>query len=123
MGLSFIFGLYYYLNIQNPPTTFSTKLGELTKAPKSLRLDLDQPDDDLLSLDESIIVSGKTSPNAEVLISSNFDDFVIKSNSDGNFSTILHLDEGVNLITLAVFDQNGDSRTKARTVYYSKEKI
>lgn len=97
--------------------------GPVTTAPKSLRLDLDQPDEDTLSFSSSIIVSGTTGPKKDVLISTDTNDFVILSKSDGSFSTVLNLDEDINRITVVVFDTTGDSRIAKRTVYYSKEKI
>lgn len=124
IGCIFVFGLHYFLNIYNPNINpYSSNLGPVTKAPKSLRLDLDQPDDDTLTFDSSIIISGKTAPNTEVLISTNSLDYVLKSKSDGNFSTIIKLNEGVNQISAAVFDSTGDSRSQERTVFHSKEKI
>lgn len=121
--LLFLGGLYYLLNIQyqKPKNLFTN--GPLTTAPKSLRLSLDQPDDDTLTFQSSIIVSGKTAPSSDVLISTETQDLVIKSKTDGSFSTVLKLDEGVNRILVAVFDATGDSRSTERTVYYSKEKI
>lgn len=122
-GLIFIFGIYYILNIQYKQESNRLLLGPVTTAPKSLRIDLDQPDDNLLVFDPSIIVSGKTAPNNEVLIFTDTQDLVINAKSDGTFSTILNLDEGINRITTIVFDSQGDSRSAERTVFYSKEKI
>lgn len=123
LSLIFLGGLYYILNIQyqKPANLFLN--GPVTSAPKSLRLDLDQPDQDLLSYSSSIIVSGQTSPFKEVLISTGTSDLVIESKQNGSFSTILELEEGVNRITATVFDATGDSRSVERNVYYSKEKI
>lgn len=122
-GLTFIFGLYYILNIQYKPESNRLLLGPVTTAPKSLRIDLDQPDDNLLVFDPSIIVSGKTAPNNKVLIFTDTKNLVINAKPDGTFSTILNLDEGVNRITTVVFDSQGDSRSAERTVFYSKEQI
>ena len=125
LSLIFLGGLYYILNIQYQKSQkpYSSLGGPVTSLPKSLRIDLDQPDDDLLIYSQSIIVSGKTLPNTEVLIFTDASDLVIRSDANGNFSTILKLDEGVNRITAVVFDVRGDSRSTERTVYYSKEKI
>lgn len=122
-GLAFIAGLYYILNIQyqKPKGVFVN--GPVTSSPKSLRLDLDQPDQDSLSYSSSVIVSGKTSPGSTVLISTDTSDLIIKSKPEGSFSTVLILNEGVNRITAAVFDSTGESRSAERTVYYSKEKL
>ena len=122
-SLIFLTGLYYLVNIQyqKPKDLFSS--GPVTTAPKSLLLNLDQPDQDTLSFSSSIIVSGTTGPFKDILISTETDDFVIQSKTNGSFSTVLNLDEGVNKITVVVFDSTGDSRIAERTVYYSKEKI
>ena len=123
LGLIFLFGLYFILNIQyqKPKTPFSN--GPVSSVPKSLRLDLSEPDDDALTFQSSIIVSGKTAPLVDVLISTDSQDLVVKSKPDGSFSTILNLDEGVNRIMAVTFDATGDSRSVERSVYYSKEKI
>ncbi len=122
-GLIFLGGLYYILNIQYQKPKGLFVGGPVTTTPKSLRLDLDQPDQDSLSYSESIIVSGKTGPGKEILISTETNDLVIKSKPDGSFSTILELDEGINKITAVVFDSTGDFRSAERMVYYSKEKL
>lgn len=116
--------LYYYLNVRYQPSSNPYSLGlPVTSAPKSLRLDLDQPDDDLLTFTKQVIVSGQTGPGMDILISSESYDLVIKSSPEGKFSTIFDLSEGVNEISVVVFDATGDTRSAERTVYYSEEKI
>lgn len=122
-GLIFLTVLYYLLNIQyqHPQDRFLN--GPVTSAPKSLVLSLDQPDDDSLSFNSDIVVSGQTAPVSDVLIYTQSSDTVIKSRSDGSFSTVLTLDEGINKISVVTFDTKGESRSAERMVYYSKEKI
>ena len=114
-------GVYYYMS-KNKPSSYS-QTGPVTSTPASLNLNLDSPDDNLLVFTSSIVISGKTLPNLNVLISSNSDDFVIQSKEDGSFSGDLDLTSGPNEITVVVFDAGGDQREAKRTVYYSKEKI
>lgn len=123
IGLIFLGGLYYILNIeyQKPKNLFLN--GPVTSLPKSLVLSLDQPEDNSLSYSSSVVISGETGPSKDVLISTDTDDLVITSNRDGSFSTVLNLTTGVNRIQVVVFDSTGDSRSDIRTVYYSKEKI
>jgi len=123
VSLAFLGGLYYILNTPLQKSTDPFIKGPVTKPPKTLRLDLDQPDQDFLSYSSSIIVSGKTGPAKEVLISTDTNDLVIKSKPDGSFSTVLDLDEGLNRITAVVFDSTGEFRSTERSVYYSKEKL
>ena len=123
VSLTFLFGLFFILNIQHqkPKELFSN--GPVTSLPKTLRLDLEQPDNDYLTFQSTTQVSGKTAPLSNVLISTENQDLVIKSKPDGSFSTVLDLDEGVNNIVAVVFDSTGDWRSDTRTIYYSKEKI
>lgn len=122
-GLLFLGAIYYILNIQYQPKKEPFQLGPVTTKPKTLRIDLDQPDDMALFFEREIIVSGKTGPNLEILITTESSDFVIKADLGGKFSAILNLSEGPNKITAVVFDSTGDSRFSERNVYYSKEKI
>lgn len=123
ISLVFLAGLYYLLNIQHqkPQNLFSR--GPVTTLPKSLRLNLDQPADDTLTFQSSIVISGQTSPGLYVLVSTDTYDTIIQSKADGSFSTVLNLETGVNRITTVVFDSTGESRSSKRTVYFSKEKI
>lgn len=123
LGLIFLSGLYYILNVQYQQSSSPFLNGPVTSLPKTLRLDLDQPDEDSLTFQNSIIVSGQTAPSKDVLIFSDSENLVIKSKSNGSFSTVLNLRSGVNTITVAVFDTTGDVREAQRSVYYSKEKI
>ena len=122
-GLIFLSGLYYILKIQYSASQKPFEGGLVISLPKTLRLELEQPEDNLASYNSSILISGKTSPNLEVLIFSGSKDKVFKSKSDGSFSIVFDLTKGVNLIKVVVFDSNGDSKTEERTIYYSKEKI
>lgn len=130
-GLGFLYGLYYVLNQdQNHSDSYSSTGGPVTSQPNTLTLELQQPDNDLLTFQPSTIVSGTTSPNSEILISAENNlavtsskNLVVKSNSNGNFSTLFNLGEGPNLITIVVFDSTGDQRSVTRSVFYSKEKI
>lgn len=122
-GLTFIFGLYYILNLQYAESGKPFEKGLVTTAPKTLRLELEQPDENVLLFEPSVVVSGKTGPSLEVLIYSDTQNTIIKSRPDGSFSTVLNLAEGINQIMVSAFDATGDSKYDTRTVYYSKEKI
>lgn len=123
IGLALLAGLYYILNIQYQKPNNPFLAGPVTTAPKTLRLTLDNPDDDSLVFQSSVIVSGQTAPLKDVLIFTDSQDLVISSKKDGSFSTVINLDEGVNKITAVVFDATGDSRSVERTVFYSKDKL
>lgn len=114
--------VYYFLTKSSANPSYS-QTGPVTTQPASLNLNLDSPDDDLMVFNSSVVVSGKTLPNIYVLVSSDSDDFIIKSKEDGTFSGDLELELGQNELTVSAFDSSGDSREAKRTIFYSKEKI
>src|SRR3989344_3113061 len=124
LGLAFIFGLNYLMNPASKATKSTTLSdGPVTSTPASLTLEVGSPDDELLVFNSNLIINGKTLPKLNILISSETEDLVVMSKSDGNFTADLTLATGVNEISIVVFDDKGDRREIKRTVYYSKEKI
>lgn len=123
ISFGLIFVLNYILNIQYQSPTNPILIGPVTTTPKSLLISLDQPEDNLLVFDPSLIVSGSTSPNIQVLISTDDTDLIIDSKQDGKFSTVLELEPGLNRIKVVVFDAKGDMRSAQRSVFFTKEKI
>lgn len=123
VGLIFLAGLYFILNVQYKTSPNPFINGPVTSKPKSFTLTIDQPADESLSFKDQILISGKTGPYMSVLISTNQDDQVIEAKFDGSFSLTLNLAEGVNNIKVVAFDQTGDFRELERVIYYSKEKI
>lgn len=123
-AILFLGWLYYVLYLGHQPPTMS-QLGEklFTQKPKTILIDLDQPDEDSLVYDPSILISGKTTPNTDILIMSDSEDLIVRSKADGNFSISLDLSEGVNKISALVFETNGEARLTERQIFYSKEKL
>lgn len=122
LALVYIAGLYFILNpaIKNNTLIKSTPV---TSPPVSLTFNLSNPDDNLLVFDADLLIQGKTSPNAIVLLSSNENDKILEINNQGEFSTTLKLESGVNNLIISTFDNSGSSKTEKRTVFYSEEKI
>ena len=124
LGLAFIFGLNYLMNpISKAAKSTSLSEGPVTSTPASLTLEVGSPDDELLVFNSNLIINGKTLQKLNVLISSDTEDLVVVSKSDGSFTADLTLSPGVNEISIVVFDDKGDQREIRRTIYYSKEKI
>ena len=123
IGLTFFISLSIYLN----PDYFKAKNLKdylpVTTKPISFNLDINNPEDELLLFENSTLISGKTSPNATVVISSEDFDIGMQTNNQGEFSKLIELSEGINLIQITAFDQNGNSKEAIRTIYYSKEKL
>lgn len=122
VGLGFIGGMYYLVNqdylfkgpkYQNPVTT----------EPVSLYLDVGQPETDSLSTSSTTIVSGKTIPSATVAIISQSQNVILSANEVGEFSKILPLDKGLNVIQVSAFDERGNSKNEILKIYYTDETI
>jgi hypothetical protein len=117
-------GGYYFYNQIKPSSNNTQLMNEpVTSAPVSITLEVSSPDEDTLSFEPSVLISGKTVANSPVLISSKSSDLVVTSKSDGSFSTLMDLSEGTNNIQITTFDKNGEKKDINRAVYYSKEKI
>lgn len=122
VGLSAIGALAYYLN-KDKQLYLYHQSGPVTKEPISFNLDINNPDDNLLVYEKSLVVSGKTSPNAVVVISTNSEDYPIEVGDKGDFSRVISLNQGLNEITVNAFDSQGDNKTVIRSVYYTEEKL
>lgn len=124
IGIVTLLIINYFVNVKGQTAKLYSPTGApVTSEPATLSLNISSPDGDILSFNSSIIVSGDTNPESTVLISSDAQNLILESKNDGSFSSTFSLDEGVNNITIAVFNKLGDIRTQNRTIYYSKEKI
>lgn len=103
------------LEAQNPsPTT--------TFLEESLTLEILLPENQSLTENEEITISGKTKGNALVAISTPVDEVVVTAESDGAFSESVTLDGGSNEI-LIVATADGTSAEKRLIVNYSAEEL
>lgn len=115
---------YLYLSINDLPyEKLDVLTVPVTQEPVSLTLNLSSPDDNVFTTSSDLLVQGKTSPKAEIILSTEAEDFVLETSSSGSFSTTIRLTEGVNSIEVSAFDDLGNNKDEQRTVYYSKEKI
>lgn len=125
-GIAFIVGLSFILNNNKLPFEKEDKISSyipITRKPTSFNLDIKNPENDLWVFDSSIIISGKVSPKAHVIISNNDTDYALDANLKGEFSQIISLDTGINEITVSAFDDEGNTKQEKRTVFFSEEKM
>jgi len=124
LGLGVLGGLYYVVNSQTSPVSpIGSYQQPVTSQPSALNLDITSPDDSIVVFEKQILVSGKTAPNSQILISSESTDAVVNSKKDGTFSNLTSLGVGNNQINITVFDASGDEKQASRTVFYSKEEL
>ena len=117
-----ITGFYLY-NQSKPETGPNLNFQPVTKGPVNLTFNLSSPDDNILVYDGNLLVQGKASQGAVVLMSLNDEDQILDLSSSGDFSITAKLDEGLNELQISAVDSLGNSKVEARTVYFSKEKL
>ena len=100
-----------------------TNLAPVTKAPVSFDLEVSGPEDEILVFDKSVLVSGTTSPNAQVIVTNGSNSKEVDADSQGEFSQLTALTPGLNYIFVSAFDDQGSTKQLERTVYYSEEKL
>jgi hypothetical protein len=123
-------GAYYYYQstltnnsllgfLGKPESTYTP----ITKENLSLNLEITNPDDEMLVYDKTIIVSGKTNANARLVVNNGKTYTALQANDQGEFSKVVDLNLGTNQIVIYAFDEQGNTKTETRTIYYSEEKI
>ncbi len=91
-----------------------------TPKPK-VTLSLDEPKDESVSDSKIIKVSGKTDPDAIIVILTDNDYDVITPSTTGDFSTTETIQDGENSMEITAVAKNGDTNTIKRTVTFSTE--
>jgi hypothetical protein len=93
-----------------------------TPTPKpTAYISLNQPSDETVVTNKTFIISGKTNPDATIIIYTSSNQATIQPSSQGDFSTTIILDDGGNLIKLMSVLPGGETTTMQRTVTYSTE--
>ena len=86
-------------------------------------LDIESPQDELATDKKTIVVNGKTSASALVVLTTNTDDLILKANDDGTFSKTVTLADNENLISITAYTDTGTSDTKELIVTYTTEEF
>lgn len=86
-------------------------------------LKLDSPKNELLTDEESIVLSGSTLPGATLVILSADGEKIIGTDSEGNFSLEIELTAGVNFLTVVASDFEGHRASEKLSVVYSTAEI
>jgi hypothetical protein len=90
---------------------------------EKLSLIITTPEDDSISSEEKIEVSGETASFSTVVILYPEGEVVIQADQQGNFSSEITLVGGANEIKIAAWDQNGNEVSKTLNVVYSTAEI
>ncbi|MBI2195561.1 MAG: hypothetical protein HYU48_00770 [Candidatus Levybacteria bacterium] len=121
-------GIIFY--IYESTKTFSTKPSnnpvvtqQEKSAPLSIFLTVSKPVDESVVEKKVVEVSGKTKPDATIVILTSLDEEVVAPTADGDFSTTVNIDNGQNLIEITAIAKDGAQQKIIRTVTFSTEKF
>ncbi len=124
LSAGFLIGVHFYLDSDFPKFNPKTYI-PVTKPPTSFSLNINNPEDELLSSDKTLTISGSTAPKATIILVNsgltNKTTTGFQANTKGEFTKIINLFDGVNILTISAFDIKGNIKTETRTIYYEKE--
>lgn len=116
------FYVYQLTKTLPPQKTRTEAIQTPTKTPKSaMFLSISEPNDEIVATGKVIKITGKTDGNAVVVIATKLNQEVVKPTSEGDFSTTVNIDDGVNLIKITAIASDGQQQTISRTVSYTTE--
>lgn len=89
----------------------------------SVFLTVDRPKDEEVVNSKILVVSGKTTANAVVIVITDSSEDVITPSTSGDFSTTVNLSEDQNVLEIIAIAPNGESIRVKKTVTYSQEEF
>ena len=116
------FYLYQSTKVIPNSKTNSLSVTSPTPTPKpTIYLSLNKPIDEEVVDNKTLEISGKTNPEATVIIITDSDQEVVKPTQEGNFSTTVIIGNDQNLIRVQSILPNGQTTYLLKTVTYSTE--
>ena len=95
---------------------------EISPVP-AFSLIISQPEDNSISSEEEIAVSGSTMPEAVIVILYEEGEKILEADEDGNFETEITLMGGSNEVKVSAYDSEGSEASQTLTVVYSTAEI
>ena len=116
-------GFFIYQSTKKiPPSEIKTiSISQPTPTSTPVLLALSSPADQSVTDNKIVTISGKTDPNATIIISTDSSDQVISPASTGDFTTTIAIDSDENVIHILAINKNGEETEKIVTVTYSTQ--
>lgn len=87
----------------------------------SIFLTIDKPTDEIVVSNRTLTISGKTIPDAKIVVLTQTREEAAVAAKNGSFSTDIILDSNENIIEITAVAPNGESAMVKRVVTYSTE--
>lgn len=116
------FFLYQYTKQVKPTEIKKITIQNPSPAPQSsVFLSIDQPLDEAVVDNRKIRISGKTVPNAKIVIVTQSSEEAAVPTADGSFSTDITIDSGENIIQIIAIAPDGEIVSAKRVITHSIE--
>jgi hypothetical protein len=106
---------------KSQPMTLGSQITPTPTPDNGNFLSIDSPQDESVSTQKTITISGKTAKDASLIVSTEDSDQVVKPASNGDFSLTVNIGDGSSLIHITSVFANGQETAVTRTVTYSTE--
>lgn len=122
-GVSF----YFYQSTKGASNKVATPISLKMPTPQSeakkdaFELMITTPSDESLIAKKTIDISGKTTPNATIIITTPVDNDIASASATGTFTDNLTITDGENEIDVIAVNSNGTQVSKKITVTYSAD--
>lgn len=119
-----VFYIFQATKTITPGNTKTISFTSPTPTPvPSVFLTVDRPKDEEVVNSKILVVSGKTTSNAVVIVITDSSEDVITPSLSGDFSTTVNLSEDQNVLEIIAIAPNGESIRIKKTVTYSQEEF
>jgi hypothetical protein len=121
VGVGFLF-FYQSTKKISPEEVKSISISDPSPTPASgLFLTINSPLDEQIVEERLITISGKTTPEAKIVILSPNDQVAAVPAEDGSFSTEVNISPDQNIIEISAISPNGETVKQRRIVSYTTE--
>ncbi len=119
--------LFYLFQATKTITPNNTKtISFVSPTPTSIPsvfLTVDRPKDEDVVTSKILVISGRSTSNAVIIIMTDSFEDVITPSGSGDFSTTVSINDGQNIVEIIAIAPNGESATVKKTVTYSQEEF
>jgi hypothetical protein len=125
IGVIVAFGFWRANSALKPESTTSSQDNPTTESKdkplEQTQITLAQPEEDDVITQSPVLVSGIAKPDTTLIISSENEDYIVTTSSDGSFEQEVELVGGVNDILFAYSDNENSVQNKNLRIIYSTE--
>lgn len=117
-------GFFIYQSTRAIPSSKipTLSVAKPTPTPKlAIFLTVTSPENESVTNKRTISLSGQTTPDATIVVTTNSEDQVVTPAANGNYSITVNLLDGVNRVVLTAIASNGDEVQKTLTITSSTE--